>query len=86
MSKQDLIKTIGIVKSCEANSIFKVEIDGNHIVTCTLSGKIRKNFIKILTGDKVEIELSPYDLTRGRITKRLGNNKNVYSVYHKIKR
>jgi translation initiation factor IF-1 len=65
----DNIQLVGkVVKSC--NSIFKVELESGQIVTCTPSGKIRKNNIKIMEGDSVNIEVSAYDLTKGRIVKR----------------
>ena len=58
------------------NAMFRVEIEGGHIILAHISGKMRMNYIRILTGDKVRVELSPYDLTRGRITYR-GEKKNV---------
>ena len=78
MSKQQNIQSEGIVVQVLGNSMFRVElIESEHIVTCTISGKIRKNYIKILKGDRVIIEMSPYDLTKGRIIIRLKNdNKN----------
>lgn len=69
MSK-DVIEVEGIVKEPLPNAMFKVEIENGHEVLAHVSGKIRMNFIKILPGDKVTLELSPYDLTRGRITYR----------------
>jgi len=77
MSKQQNIQSEGIVVQVLGNSMFRVElIESEHIVTCTISGKIRKNYIKILKGDRVIIEMSPYDLTKGRIIIRLKNDKN----------
>ena len=78
MSKQQNIQSEGIVVQVLGNSMFRVELfESEHIVTCTISGKIRKNYIKILKGDRVIIEMSPYDLTKGRIIIRLKNdNKN----------
>ena len=70
MVKEDLIEVEGIVAEALPNAIFKVELDNGHKVTAHISGKIRKHFIRILPGDKVKLELSPYDLTRGRITFR----------------
>ena len=61
----------GIVKESLPNAFFRVELDNEHKVLAHISGKMRKFFIKILPGDKVKVELSPYDLTRGRITYRL---------------
>lgn len=70
--KQQNIQAEGTVIQALGNSLFRVSLnDSGHEITCTISGKIRKNYIKILTGDKVKIELSPYDLTRGRIIIRL---------------
>ena len=70
MSKQDVIEVEGIVKEALPNATFKVEIPGGHIILAHISGKLRMNFIRILPGDKVTMEMSPYDLTRGRITWR----------------
>ncbi|SMB83738.1 bacterial translation initiation factor 1 (bIF-1) [Desulfonispora thiosulfatigenes DSM 11270] len=69
MSK-DVIEVEGTVLEPLPNAMFKVELDNGHKILAHVSGKIRMNFIKILPGDKVTIELSPYDLTRGRITYR----------------
>ena len=70
MSKQDVIETEGIVTEALPNAMFMVELQNHHQVLTHISGKLRMNFIRILPGDKVTIELSPYDLTRGRITWR----------------
>ena len=71
MAKKDVIEAEGIVVDAQPNAMFVVELDGSkHRVLATVSGKIRMNFIRILPGDKVKVELSPYDLTRGRITWR----------------
>ena len=70
MSKQDVIETEGIVTEALPNAMFMVELQNHHKVLAHISGKLRMNFIRILPGDKVTIELSPYDLTRGRITWR----------------
>ena len=67
MSKQDVIETEGIVTEALPNAMFMVELQNHHQVLAHISGKLRMNFIRILPGDKVTIELSPYDLTRGRI-------------------
>ena len=70
--KQQNIEVTGTVIQELGNSLFKVELDLNNApVTCTISGKIRMNYIRILAGDKAKLEMSPYDLTRGRITRRL---------------
>ena len=68
--KDDVIKIDGIVKETLPNAMFRVEIEGGHIVLGHVSGKMRMNYIRILPGDKVALELSPYDLTRGRIVLR----------------
>ena len=70
MSKEDMIELEGVVVEAMPNAMFKVEIQGGHAILAHLSGKLRMNFIRILPGDKVTIEMSPYDLTRGRITWR----------------
>ena len=70
MSKEDVIEVEGIVDEALPNATFKVKLDSGHIVLAHLSGKLRQNYIKILPGDKVTMELSPYDLARGRITWR----------------
>ena len=70
MSKQDVIETEGIVTEALPNAMFMVELQNHHQVLAHISGKLRMNFIRILPGDKVTIELSPDDLTRGRITWR----------------
>ncbi|MDR2458123.1 MAG: translation initiation factor IF-1 [Clostridiales Family XIII bacterium] len=67
MSKKDLIEVTGIVKEAQPNALFVVELENGHEVLAHLSGKIRTNFIKIYPGDKVKLEMSPYDLTKGRI-------------------
>ena len=70
MSKADVIEVEGTVLEKLPNAMFKVELENKHVVLAHISGKIRMNFIKILPGDRVTVELSPYDLTRGRITYR----------------
>ena len=70
MSKSDVIELKGTVKESLPNTQFKVVLDNGHQILAHVSGKIRMNFINILPGDKVTVELSPYDLTRGRITYR----------------
>jgi translation initiation factor IF-1 len=71
MSKEDLIEVEGVIKEALPNAKFRVEWENGHIVEANISGKIRMNFIRILPGDKVKVELSPYDLSRGRITFRV---------------
>lgn len=70
MSKQDMIEVEGVIVDALPNAMFKVELDNGHQVLAHISGKIRVNFIRILPGDRVKLELSPYDLTKGRITYR----------------
>ena len=70
MSKQDVIEVEGTVVEPLPNAMFKVELSNGHRVLAHVSGKIRMNFIRILPGDRVTVELSPYDLNRGRITYR----------------
>ncbi len=70
MSKEDAIEVMGTVLEPLPNGMFKVELENKHLVLAHISGKIRKNYIRILPGDRVAIELSPYDLTRGRIVYR----------------
>ena len=70
ISKQDVIELEGIVTEALPNAQFKVELKNGHIILAHISGKLRMNFIRILPGDKVTVEISPYDFTRGRITWR----------------
>ena len=70
MSKDDIIEVAGTVIEALPNAMFQVELENGHKVLAHISGKLRMNFIRILPGDKVTIELSPYDLNRGRITWR----------------
>jgi len=70
MAKEETIQVEGKVIEPLPNAMFKVELDNGHVVLAHISGKMRMHFIKILPGDKVTLELSPYDLTRGRITYR----------------
>jgi translation initiation factor IF-1 len=70
MAKEDLIEVEGVVEEALPNAMFKVTLDNGHKVLAHVSGKIRMHFIRIIPGDRVKVELSPYDLTRGRITYR----------------
>ncbi len=70
MSKQTSIQQDGTVIESLGNAMFRVELENGHIITAHISGKMRMHYIKILPGDKVKIEMSPYDLTKGRITFR----------------
>ena len=70
MAKEDHIEMEGTVIETLPNTMFRVELDNGHVVTAHISGKMRKHYIRILRGDKVTVELTPYDLTKGRITYR----------------
>lgn len=70
MAREDLIEVEGVVEESLPNAMFRVVLDNGHKVLAHVSGKMRMHFIRILPGDKVKVELSPYDLTRGRITYR----------------
>ena len=67
MSKEENIEMPGTVIDTLPNTMFRVELENKHVITAHISGKMRKNYIRILTGDKVTVELTPYDLTKGRI-------------------
>ena len=73
MSKTDVIEVEGLVTDLYPNAMFEVELENGHKILANISGKLRMNFIRILPGDKVTVEMSPYDLTRGRITWRANN-------------
>jgi translation initiation factor IF-1 len=70
MAKEEQIQLSGTVIDTLPNTMFRVELENGHIVTAHISGKMRKNYIKILTGDTVKVEVTPYDLSKGRITFR----------------
>ena len=70
MAKEDFIELDGTVIETLPNATFKVELENGHVVNAHISGKMRKHYIRILTGDKVKVELTPYDLTKGRIVFR----------------
>ncbi|MBK7728864.1 MAG: translation initiation factor IF-1 [Gammaproteobacteria bacterium] len=70
MAKEDVLEMDGEVVDTAPNTTFRVRLENGHIVTAHISGKMRKHYIRILTGDKVKVELTPYDLTKGRITFR----------------
>ena len=70
MSKEDSIELEGTVTEALPNAMFKVDIGNDHVILAHISGKLRMNFIRILPGDKVTVQMSPYDLTKGRITWR----------------
>ena len=70
MSKQGLIKQDGVITESLSNAMFRVQLENGHIITAHISGKMRMHYIKLLPGDKVKLEMSPYDLTKARITYR----------------
>ena len=70
MAKADQIEMDGTIVEALPNTMFRVELDNGHIITAHISGKMRKHYIRILTGDRVTVEMTPYDLTKGRITYR----------------
>ena len=70
MAKEESIKMQGTILETLPNTMFRVQLDNGHIVMAHISGKMRKNYIRILTGDKVTVQITPYDLTKGRITFR----------------
>ena len=70
MAKEDLIEMEGEVIDTMPNTTFKVKLENDNVITAHISGKMRKNYIRILTGDKVKVEMTPYDLSKGRITYR----------------
>lgn len=70
MAKQDAIEVDGVITEALSNAMFRVQLESGHIITAHISGKMRMHFIKILPGDRVKLEMSPYDLTKGRISFR----------------
>lgn len=70
VAKEDCLELKGTVIDTLPNTMFRVELENGHVITAHISGKMRKNYIRILTGDKVTVEMTPYDLTKGRITFR----------------
>ena len=71
MAKEDHLEMEGVVVDTLPNTMFRVELDNGHVVTAHISGKMRKHYIRILTGDRVTVQLTPYDLSKGRITYRV---------------
>jgi translation initiation factor IF-1 len=71
MGKKDLLVVNGVVTQALPNAMFRVDLDNGYNILCVISGKMRNNYIRVLEGDKVKIEMSPYDLTKGRIISRL---------------
>ena len=77
MSQKEVIKLEGKIVEALPNTQFKVELQNGHTITAHISGKMRKNYIRLVQGDRVEVELTPYDLTKGRISFRLRDEKQV---------
>jgi len=75
MTKEDQIQMEGTVAETLPNTMFRVKLDNGHVITAHISGKMRKNYIRILTGDRVTVEMTPYDLTKGRIIFRNKDKK-----------
>ena len=73
MAKQPSIEQDGVITEALSNAMFRVELENGHIITAHISGKMRMHYIKILLGDRVRVDMSPYDLTKGRITFRYKN-------------
>ena len=73
MAKQPSIEQDGVITEALSNAMFRVELENGHIITAHISGKMRMHYIKILPGDRVRVDISPYDLTKGRITFRYKN-------------
>ncbi|MBS0457619.1 MAG: translation initiation factor IF-1 [Proteobacteria bacterium] len=71
MSKDDAIEFEGTILETLPNTMFRVKLDNDHVIIAHISGRMRKNYIRILTGDKVKVEMTPYDLSKGRITYRM---------------
>jgi len=71
MAKEESLEMEGTVLESLPNTMFRVELENGHVIIAHISGKMRKNYIRILTGDKVKVEMTPYDLTKGRITYRV---------------
>jgi translation initiation factor IF-1 len=77
MAKEDHIEMYGVVVETLPNTMFRVKLDNGHVVIAHISGRMRKNYIRILTGDHVAVELTPYDLTKGRISYRASDKKTL---------
>lgn len=71
MAKEEQIELEGVILETLPNTMFRVKLDNGHVITAHISGKMRKHYIRILTGDRVKVEMSPYDLSKGRITFRM---------------
>ena len=70
MAKEDVIKMTGVVDEVLPNAMFRIKLENDHLITATISGRLRQNNIRILLGDSVDIEMSPYDMNRGRVVYR----------------
>ncbi len=75
MAKEDQIEMEGVIIDSLPNTTFRVELDNGHVIKAHISGRMRKNYIRLLTGDRVTVEITPYDLSKGRITYRGSNPK-----------
>ena len=86
MPKQSAIEQEGVIVETLPNAMFKVELENGHVIIAHISGKMRMNYIKILPGDRVKVEMSPYDLTKGRISFRYKENYKEMKVKASIKK
>lgn len=80
MAKQDNLIVEGTIQEALGNSMFRVSLDMGSEVICTISGKMRKFYIKVVPGDRVKVEMSPYDLTKGRISERIGGKSQNTTI------
>ena len=78
MAKQDAIEVDGTITEALSNAMFRVQLESGHIITAHISGKMRMHYIRILPGDRVKVEMSPYDLTKGRISFRYKETLKLY--------
>ena len=80
MAKQPSIEQDGVITEALSNAMFRVELENGHVITAHISGKMRMHYIKILPGDRVRVDMSPYDLTKGRITFRYKNLNLIFDL------
>ena len=80
MAKQPSIEQDGVITEALSNAMFRVELENGHVITAHISGKMRMHYIKILPGDRVRVDMSPYDLTKGRITFRYNNYNLIFDL------
>ena len=80
MAKQPSIEQDGVITEALSNAMFRVELENGHVITAHISGKMRMHYIKILPGDRVRVDMSPYDLTKGRITFRYKNYNLIFDL------